>query len=65
MLVTAPAYGRPVHPDQVSRDVEDIAGELIAALVTGEPLPLPTNVVQALATGRFLARDLKRRQSAR
>ena len=42
-----------------------IAGELIAALVTGEPLPLPTNVVQALATGRFLARDLKRRQSAR
>ena len=31
MLVTAPAYGRPVHPDQVSRDVEDIAAELIAA----------------------------------
>lgn len=42
-----------------------IAGELIAALVTGEPLPLPTGVVQALAAGRFLARDLKRGQFTR
>lgn len=42
-----------------------IAGELIAALVTGEPLPLPASVMQALSTGRFLARDLKRRQSGR
>lgn len=42
-----------------------IAGELIAALVTGEPLPLPTSVMRALSTARFLARELKRRQSAR
>jgi tRNA 5-methylaminomethyl-2-thiouridine biosynthesis bifunctional protein len=37
-----------------------IAGELIASLVTGEPLPLPDRVVQALGAARFLARALKR-----
>lgn len=37
-----------------------IAGELIASLITGEPLPLPDRVVQALGAARFLARDLKR-----
>lgn len=37
-----------------------IAGELIASLITGEPLPLPDRVVQALGAARFLARALKR-----
>lgn len=37
-----------------------IAGELIASLITGEPLPLPDRVVQALGAARFLARGLKR-----
>jgi len=39
-----------------------IAGELIASLVTGEPLPLPERLVQALGAARFLARSLKRRR---
>jgi tRNA 5-methylaminomethyl-2-thiouridine biosynthesis bifunctional protein len=37
-----------------------IAGELIASLITGEPLPLPDRVMQALSAARFLARALKR-----
>jgi tRNA 5-methylaminomethyl-2-thiouridine biosynthesis bifunctional protein len=37
-----------------------IAGELIASLITGEPLPLSDRVVQALSAARFLARALKR-----
>ena len=42
MLVTAPAYGRPVHPDQVSRDVEDIAADP----VRGAPMATTSYVVQ-------------------
>lgn len=37
-----------------------IAGELVASLIAGEPLPLPDRVVQALGAARFLARALKR-----
>jgi tRNA 5-methylaminomethyl-2-thiouridine biosynthesis bifunctional protein len=39
-----------------------IAGELVASLITGEPLPLSDRVVQALGAARFLARGLKRKQ---
>lgn len=37
-----------------------IAGELIAAQVLGEPLPVPGSVADALSPSRFLARGLKR-----
>lgn len=40
-----------------------IAGELLASQVTGEPLPLPGRVVQALSAARFLARSIKRGQT--
>lgn len=39
-----------------------LSGELIAALVTGEPLPLPTDLVQAVHPSRFLIRQLIRGQ---
>lgn len=41
-----------------------IAGELIAAVVTGEPLPLPAGVAGALGAARFLARARKRRNGS-
>jgi len=40
-----------------------LAGELLAALIAGEPLPLPTPVLAAIHPSRFLVRDLARRKS--
>ena len=37
-----------------------LAGELLAGLICGEPLPLPRSLCRALAPARFLIRDLSR-----
>ncbi|MCD6035563.1 MAG: FAD-dependent cmnm(5)s(2)U34 oxidoreductase [Rickettsiales bacterium] len=37
-----------------------LASEYLAALIEGEPLPLPKNLVDALHPGRFLMRTLRR-----
>lgn len=37
-----------------------LAGELLASLAFGEPLPVPASVMRALAPARFLARTLAR-----
>ena len=37
-----------------------LAGELLAGLICGEPLPLPRSLSRALAPARFLIRDLSR-----
>ncbi len=37
-----------------------LAGEIIAAMIEGEPLPVPQNLSDALAPARFLLRGLKR-----
>jgi tRNA 5-methylaminomethyl-2-thiouridine biosynthesis bifunctional protein len=39
-----------------------LAGELVASLAFGEPLPVPAGVMRALAPARFLARALARRR---
>ncbi len=42
-----------------------LAGELIAAQLNGEPLPLPRDLVEAVHPSRFLLRQLIRGQSVR
>lgn len=37
-----------------------ICGEMIAAMISGEPLPVPRDLAAALMPARFLLRDLKR-----
>lgn len=37
-----------------------LAGEIIAALATGDPLPVPQSLLAHLLPGRFILRDLKR-----
>ncbi len=39
-----------------------LAGEILAAHITGEPWPLERDLITALHPGRFLVRDLKRRE---
>ncbi|MBU2712451.1 bifunctional tRNA (5-methylaminomethyl-2-thiouridine)(34)-methyltransferase MnmD/FAD-dependent 5-carboxymethylaminomethyl-2-thiouridine(34) oxidoreductase MnmC [Zooshikella harenae] len=39
-----------------------LAGEIIASYLAGEPIPLSTEVLQAIHPSRFLIRGLKRRQ---
>ncbi len=39
-----------------------MAGEILAAHITGEPWPLERDLMTALHPGRFLMRDLKRRE---
>ncbi len=39
-----------------------LGGEIIAAMICGEPLPVPAVLAEALAPVRFLLRDLKRRK---
>ena len=41
-----------------------LCAELLAAQITGEPRPLPRELVQALSPARFLLRDLIRNRSA-
>ncbi len=40
-----------------------LAGEIVAAHITGEPWPVERDLVTALHPGRFLVRDLKRREA--
>ncbi len=40
-----------------------IAAEVLASMIAGEPWPLERDLVTALHPGRFLVRDLKRRES--
>ena len=40
-----------------------LAGEILAAHITGEPWPVERDLVTALHPGRFLVRDLKRREA--
>ena len=42
-----------------------VAAEIIASLVTGAPMPLTDELLDALAPARFLLRDLKRSPAAR
>jgi tRNA 5-methylaminomethyl-2-thiouridine biosynthesis bifunctional protein len=37
-----------------------LAGEIIAALISGDPLPVPASLMRFLAPERFILRDLKR-----
>ncbi len=37
-----------------------LAGEMIAAMITGDPMPLPARLIEKLAPSRFILRDLKR-----
>ena len=37
-----------------------VSGELIAAMLNDEPLPLPINMISSLHPGRFVVRDIKR-----
>ncbi|HDZ57718.1 MAG TPA: bifunctional tRNA (5-methylaminomethyl-2-thiouridine)(34)-methyltransferase MnmD/FAD-dependent 5-carboxymethylaminomethyl-2-thiouridine(34) oxidoreductase MnmC, partial [Pseudomonas xinjiangensis] len=37
-----------------------LSGELVAAWITGEPLPLPRDLAEAVHPGRFLLRNLIR-----
>lgn len=41
-----------------------LTAELIASLISGEPSPLPSDLVTALHPGRFIIRDLKRNRLA-
>ncbi|WP_434628145.1 bifunctional tRNA (5-methylaminomethyl-2-thiouridine)(34)-methyltransferase MnmD/FAD-dependent 5-carboxymethylaminomethyl-2-thiouridine(34) oxidoreductase MnmC [Chromobacterium sp. CV08] len=41
-----------------------LSGEILAALLEGEPAPLPTELMQAVHPSRFLLRDLIRRKLA-
>ncbi len=41
-----------------------LCAELLAAQITGEPRPLPRELVQALSPARFVLRDLIRNRSA-
>lgn len=41
-----------------------LSGELIAAAACGEPMPLPSAVIDALSPSRFLVRALRRRHGA-
>ncbi len=40
-----------------------LAGQLLASMICGEPLPLPGYLQQALAPGRFIMRDLARNRA--
>jgi len=42
-----------------------ICGEVIASMLSGEPLPLPKNLVHALHPARFVIRDLKKGSATR
>ena len=37
-----------------------LAGEILASMINGDPIPLPADILEALNPARFLVRDLSR-----